>query len=178
MDAAQRDIRYLTELQNIETILKEMGHTTKLLRKSPQIPHHALLTRVPMPEGKDPIEMALTFYPVEPNTTQYSMLLQYFIEIPLAFEHEALEQYRQLLPDLNDKTVLGHFGITSIRATPHYRYVQTLPLDRPITKADVADTIILVSYTPALFSDLLTALATKNLDANAARNQLHKRYIS
>ena len=176
MDAAQRDARHLQELQNLETILKEMDFPVKVLQKSGPILQHALVTRVAMPSPHPSLEMALSFYPVDPNTIQHALLLQYYIQLPFNLDEATRDHYRLLLPDINGKTVLGHFGLDIDSGKPHYRYVQALPLDRPITKAAVVDVIVLVGYTPALFSDLLDALANKKVDVATARKQLAMRY--
>ena len=176
MDAATLDARHLQELQNLETVLKAMDFPAKLLQKAGPIPQHALVTRVAMPTPHPSLEMALTFYPVDPNTIQHTLLLQYYIQLPFDLDKNTRDHYRLLLPDINGKTVLGHFGLDIDSGKPHYRYVQALPIDRPITKAAVVDVIVLVGYTPALFADVLSALANKKVDVATARKQLELRY--
>ena len=169
MDYVEREARHLTELQNLELILNSMGFQSQLLQKSDPMPTHALVTRIPMPEGQEPVEMALTFYPVEPDTVEDTLLLQYYIQLPYNFDDEALESYRRLVPDMNGKAVVGHFGLDVASRKAHYRYVQAIPADRPITKALVADVVILVAYTPPLFADLLHAVETNSLDEHMVR---------
>ena len=175
MDTQERNARHLAELRNLEAIFKELDFHTQFVAKSSQVPNHALITRVVGREGQKPLEMVLTFYPVEPNTVEHALLLQYYIELPYTLDDESLDHFYQLLPALNSKSVLGHFGLDTDRRKLHYRYVQTLPMNRPITKTSVIDAIILVAYTPVHFSATLAALVNKVIDLHTAHTQLNAR---
>lgn len=175
MTTAQGQTWHLAQLRILDSILQEMGYPTHLLERTAQIPQPVLLVKIAMLGERPPLEMALGFYPVDPQQVKHTLLLQYFMELPLRPDDEGLRRVVELLPDLNGKAVLGHFSVDSGRRSLIYRYVQTLPAGEPITQSAVADVMVLVGYTPALFIDLLEELAGGQLSVEQARTQLAAR---
>jgi hypothetical protein len=175
MTASVQEARHLVELGNLQTILHAMDYHTQLIEKSAQIPYATLLARVELPNQLPPVELGLTFYPVGENELAHSMLLQYFIELPFQMDAQALRQVKELLPDLNKRTVVGHFGISGERNAVHYRYVQALPVANPITREAVADVIILVVFTPALFWEILEGVVAQRISVAEASVQVAAR---
>jgi hypothetical protein len=176
MDLTHLEARHREELARLEGIFSSMGYKTHPLEKSATIPYHALLLFLPPPAGKQPVQLVLTFYPVAAEEVKQTLLLQYYLELPFKTDEAGLRRVAELLPDLNNKTVLGHFGITVVPGgrppTLHYRYVQSLPAAGPITQEAVADVILLVGYTPLLFLDTIETLAAGKISLAHARAQV------
>jgi hypothetical protein len=171
----QNEAVHLAHLRTLEALLAGQGYTTQLLEKSARIPYHILVTRLPQPGAQPPLELALSFYPVDAGEVKHSLLLQYYSELPLALDAAGLRLVRELLPALNGKTVLGHFGVVEGRHALNYRYVQALLADAPITYPAIADVLLLVGYTPALFLELLDSVARGRILPDEARAQLAAR---
>jgi hypothetical protein len=168
--------RHLVELGFLEEILIDMGYATQLVERSPQVPYHVLLVGLESDSGGQPLQMALTFYPVGEDEVENTMLLQYFIELPFEVDEGGLARLRELLPDINNKIVLGHLGITVGQNKLHYRYVQALPVDRLISHGAVSDVIVLVTYTPRLFEEMVQDLAGGTISVEQARARLDAQY--
>jgi hypothetical protein len=176
MNQSETDARHQVELGYLEHVLNELGFPTQLVEKSPQIPYHALIIGLDDDAQGRPRQLVTTFYPVGEETVEHALLLQYFTELPFAIKGSAMSDLIALLPYLNNKVVLGHFGVTEGKHTLHYRYVQTLPRDQSITREAVIDAVRLVSYTPALFEDVLEALVTGDLTVAQAHAQIDAIY--
>ena len=176
MDQSEIDARHQVELGYLENVLNRLGFLTQLVEKSPQIPYHALMIGLDEDSQGRSRQLVMTFYPVGEETVEHVLLLQYFTELPFAIRESAVPGLNALLPYLNNKVVLGHFGVTEGKHTIHYRYVQTLPRDKSITREAVIDAVRLVSYTPALFEDVLEALTAGELSVEQARAQIDAIY--
>ncbi len=176
MNQAEIDARHQVELGYLEHVLNELGFPTQLVEKSLQIPYHALIVGLDDDAQGRPRQLVTTFYPVGEETVEYVLLLQYFIELSFVIAESALSDVAALLPHLNNKVVLGHFGITEGQRTVHYRYVQTLPSERSITREAVVDAVRLVSYTPALFEEVLESLASGEISVAQALEQMDAIY--
>jgi hypothetical protein len=176
MDLEQIHARHLVELGHLEEIFTDMGYGARLVERSRDVPYHTLLVDLVTDAWGRPQQMALTFYPVGEDEVKHTLLLQYFIELPFQVNSKELAQMREVLLDINSKVVLGHFGITPGQNKLHYRYVQTLPLDRIITGEAVADVILLVNYTPILFAEILEEFAEKRISLEQAKAKVAARY--
>jgi hypothetical protein len=172
MESQQAGAPWAALLQTLGEILMALGYPAHLVAQSSRIPHPVLLTRLPLPDGRAALEMALSFYPVDRNQIKHTHLLHYYCELPLKTDAAGVEHVTLLLPDLNAKTVLGHFSVTPGRPVVTYRYVQALPAACPLTQSSVADVVLLVGYTPALFIDLLERVGDGRCTVHAARAQL------
>ena len=172
MNPTQSADWHLAQLRVLDFVLQALGHSTRLLEPSLRVPHPVLMLSLPQPGERPPLEWALSFYPVSADEVKHSLLLQYYTELPLTLDDDGLGRLRELLPALNNKTVLGHFGVTPGRNAVTYRYVQALPIAPPITQSDVADVILLAGYAPALFMELLEAVAAGRLSVADAMAQL------
>jgi hypothetical protein len=176
MNQSEIDAQHQVELGYLEHILNDLGFPTQLVEKSPQIPYHALIIGVDDDVEGRQRQLIATFYPLDEETVEHVLLLQYFTELPFAVKESAMPSLIALLPYLNNKVVLGHFGVTEGKQTIHYRYVQTLPKDKSVTRESVIDAVRLVSYTPLLFEEVLEALASGELSLAQARAQIDAIY--
>lgn len=165
--------RHLIELGFLEAIVNDLGLPTQLLERSAEVPFATLLVNLdPEAPAANPLQLAVTFYPLADDQLDETLLLQYFIALPVTFSGDGLDRVRAWLPELNNKTALGHFGLTDDHQQLHYRYVQALPLTTGLTRAAVADVLLLVAYTPTLFAVPLAGLAAATLTLAEARAQV------
>jgi hypothetical protein len=162
------------ELGFLEEILDELGYSTQLVEKSAGLPYHTLLVALEPDAQERPRQLALNYYPVDEDQVEYSLLLQYYIALPITFDEAGLGRVRAWLPEINNQMVLGHFGITDEQKQVHYRYVQALPRDEVVTTEAVADVLTLVTYSPVLFASALEDLAAGKLTIEQARKQVKK----
>lgn len=176
MNQEQIHARHLVELGNLEAIVTEMGYTAQLVEKSRQLPYHTLLVGLEPDAKGRPMQMALTFYPLGEDELENTLLLQYFIELPFDVDEKGLARAIELLPYINNKVVVGHFGVTDGQDKLHYRYVQALPLDKIITAEAVTDVIVLANYTPVLFGDVLEELAEGKISIEQAKAKVDAKY--
>jgi hypothetical protein len=121
------------------------------------------------------MHMALTYYPIGEEEAENTLFLQYFVELPFEVSGEGLSRVAALLPEINNRLVLGHLGISAGKGRAHYRYVQALPLDRIVSREAVADVLVLVTYTPQLFGELLERVAMGSISLGQARLELATR---
>ncbi len=171
MNENKMEIRHLAELGFLQRVLDEMGFPTQLLQKSAEMPYPALLVGLePDAEGQ-PAQMACNFYPVD-EELENTLLLQYFIQLPMELDDEGLARMRELLPDLNNRTVVGHFGLTADQNKVHYRYTQALPSDDIIDRDKVADVIMLVTSTPGFLGELLARVVKGQTSVADARQEI------
>jgi hypothetical protein len=101
--------------------------------------------------------------------------LQYYIELPFEVDAEGQERVLPLLPYVNQRLVIGHFGITDGEQHLHYRYVQALPSLDMITEDKVKDVIAIVEYSPVLFEEILEQTATGAVSLDEARRMVEQR---
>jgi len=164
--------RHLVELGFLEEVLNELGYTTQLVEKSGQVPYHTLLVALEPDEQARPRQLALNFYPVGEDLAPHSLLLQYYLLLPIRPKGAGAQRVRDWLPEVNSQVVLGHFGLGETAGQLHFRYVQALPRDEVITSEAVADVLTLVTYSPLLFLPALEGLADGSLTLAEARAQL------
>ncbi len=176
MNEGQIHARHLAELGHLEAIVTGMGYPAQLLERSPQLAFHTLLVGLEPDARRRPKQMALTFYPVGEETVENTLFLQYFVDLPFDVSHEGTARVSELLPDINNKLVVGHFGVTAGQNRLHYRYIQALPADRIIAREAVEDVIVMVSYTPLLFEEILEELAEGQVSLAQARIRLEAGY--
>jgi hypothetical protein len=176
MNQEQIHARHLVELGQLEAIFTEMGYAAQLVERSPQIAYHTLLVGLEPDATGRPMQMALTFYPLGEDDLENTLLLQYFIELPFELDEKGLARAIDLLPHINNKAVVGHFGVTDGQNKLHYRYVQALPLDKIVTQEAVVDVIVLAEYTPVLFGDVLEEIAEGKISLEQARAKVDEKY--
>ncbi len=165
--------RHLIELSFLENIVNDLGLTTQLLERSDSVPLHTLLINLdPEAPATNPLQLAVTFYPVADDQLENTLLLQYYLPLPAQFAADGLDRVRAWLPELNNKTALGHFGLTDDAHQLHFRYVQALPVTTGLSREAVADVLLLVTYTPTLFAGPLAGLAAATLTLEEARAQV------
>jgi hypothetical protein len=168
--------RQLVELGHLKAIVTGMGYPAQLVEKSRELAYHTLLVGLePDAKGRS-TQMALTFYPMGEKDVENTLLLQYFVDLPFDVDKAGLARVREVLPDINNKVVVGHFGITAGQDRLHYRYVQALRADDIVTAEAVADVIIMASYTPHVFEGVLEELAQGEISVEQARARVEAGY--
>jgi hypothetical protein len=172
MSQEEMHARHLVELGFVEAIVHDLGLKAQLMERSEQVPYHTLLVDLEPDAQERPRQMALSFYPVSADQVEHSLLLQYYIVLPVTLEGDGLARVRAWLPEINNKVVLGHFGITDDQHQLHYRYVQALPADELIEADTLQDVITLTGYTPLLFQNSLEDLAAGDITLEQARANL------
>lgn len=176
MTAEELHARHLAELGFLQDALGEAGLSSRIFQRSADVPYHTLLADLEADGKNRARQLALNFYPLEDEEFADTLFLQYFIGLPFALPKANLAAVSQLLPAINNKVVLGHFGVTDGDRQLHFRYVQALPSDEIISAEKVADVVTLVTYTPVLFQDVLEAAATGELSLAEARKRVEDIY--
>jgi len=162
--------RHLAQLGFLQDIVRDLGLSAQLVERSEQVPFHTLLVDLEPDAQERPRQMAVNFYPADPELVADTLLLQYFIVLPGTPDEAGAARVREWLPEVNNQVVVGHFSLSS--AAPwqmHFRYVQALPSDAVITAEAVSDVITLVSYTPLLYQNALEDLAAGDISVEQAR---------
>ncbi len=163
--------RHLVELGFLENLINQKGYSSELIEASKNVPYHTLLINLePDAQGR-PRQMTLTFYPLDAEQFPNTLFLQYFTELPVQIQPETLDEVTRLLIFLNNKLVVGNFGIAQGQNKLNHRYVQTLPSDEIINENIVFDAITLFNYTSILFGNLLESVATGKMSAVEAEHQ-------
>jgi hypothetical protein len=167
--------QHQAELSFLEDVLREMGYDrVHLYERSEELPYPTLAVGIdPDAAGREQ-SMALTFYPTE--ELESVMLLQYYIQLPFELEPAGLERVATLLPYINRRLVLGHFGIAEEERAVHYRYVQALQSDELITREQVVDVVKLVTFSPHLFGEIVEKVGTGAMSLEEARAAVGARY--
>ncbi len=175
MSEAEIHARHLAELGFLEDIVRDMGLSAQLVERSDQVPYHTLLVELEPDAQERPRQMAVNFYPADPELVADTLLLQYFIVLPVALDEAGAARVREWLPEINNQVVVGHFSLsTSTSEAPqlHFRYVQALLSDEVVSAKAVSDVITLVSYTPLLYQNALEDLAAGTITLEQARASL------
>ncbi len=168
---AQIYARHLVELGFLENLVNQMGYSTELIEASKDVPYHTLLINLDSDQQDRPRQMTLTFYPIDAEQFENTLLLQYFLELPFSVQPRAIDEMNKLLIYLNNKAVVGHFGITQGQNKLHHRYVQTLSSEDVVNEGIAADTIVLFNYTSILFGNILESVASGKMSAAEAQQQ-------
>ncbi len=171
--------RHLVELGFLQSILRDRGLPAELIERSDVVPYHTLLVDLEPDADDRPWQMAVNFYPADPELVQATLLLQYFIVLPVLLDEAGAARVRAWLPEVNNQVVVGHFSL-SVAEPPqlHFRYVQALPAEAVISAAAVSDVLTLVAYTPVLFAGALAGLGAGTLTLAQARAQVMARPAS
>jgi len=165
--------RHLAELGFLEDIVRDMGLNAQLMERSQQVPYHTLMVDLEPDAEERPRQMAVNFYPADPELVPDTLLLQYFIILPMKINEAGAARLREWLPEVNNQVVLGHFSLSAGQPQQlHFRYVQALPSDQVLSAEAVTDVITLVGYTPLLYQNALEALADGDMTVEQARANL------
>jgi hypothetical protein len=168
--------RHLAELGFLQDALEELGLSCSLVERSREVPLSTLMVNIEGGTAERPRQLALSFYPTEPGQFENTLLLQYFLPLPTTFDPEGADRIRQVLPEINNRLVLGHFSITSGEPQLHYRYVQPLPADEMVNSDVIKDVLVILTFTPILFADLLEATASGRLTVAEAQERINTIY--
>jgi hypothetical protein len=165
--------RHLAELGFLLDIVRNQGLNAVLVERSEQVPYHTLLVDLEPDAEERPRQMAVNFYPADPELVPDTLLLQYFIVLPVQIDEAGAARLRQWLPEVNNQVVLGHFSLSTVAPLQmHFRYVQALPAASVVTAEAVSDVITLVSYTPLLYQNTFEDLAAGDTTLEQARANL------
>ena len=177
MTNEQMHARHLVELGFLQDVVGELELSSRIIERSPQVAYHTLLVEIEADSKRRSRQLAMNFYPLEDEEFSDTLFLQYFIGLPFEVKQSALPTVAQILPDVNNKVVLGHFGLTAGARQLHFRYVQPLPSDEVMSAEKVASVLLLVRYTPILFGDLLEEVASGAVTLDAARARVESTYM-
>ena len=173
MNQDQIHARHLVELGFLQNIVRDLGLTAELVERSEQVPYHTLLVGLEPDAEERPRQMAVNFYPADPELVPDTLLLQYFIVLPVTMNEAGAARLREWLPEVNNQVVVGHFSLSASQPLQlHFRYVQALPSANVIRAEAVADVITLVSYTPLLYQNAWEDLAAGDITVEQARANL------
>ena len=170
--------RHLVELGFLQDAVRELGMRSTLIERSNDVAYHTLLVSLAADAKGRERQLALNYYPLEDEEFEDTLFLQYFIGLSTEVKQATLPAIREFLPAINNKVVIGHFGITEGTTQLHFRYVQALPSEEVIDKDKVANVLTLASYTPVLFDDVLEDLASGTLTVAEANKRLDTIYAS
>jgi hypothetical protein len=146
-------------LGTLEKILSALGYEgTQLLERSEALPLPSVLVPLAVDAKGRARFMTLMIYPAA--ELEHTVLLQYFAELPFAVADPNLTAVYLLLPSLNHRVVVGHFGLAGSGEKPYFRYVQALRADEPVTQEHVADVLTLFTATADMFQDILEDVAS------------------
>jgi hypothetical protein len=174
MSDEMMNAQHTAELGFLEDIFVALGYdSVQLFERSAEVSLPTLAVALePDAKGRGK-NLALAFYPVaEFEDTNF---LQYYIELPFEVDQEGQGRVLPLLPYINQRLVIGHFGITDGEPHFHYRYVQALPSLDMITEDEVKDVIAIVEYSPVLFEEILEQTAAGALSIEQARRMVEQR---
>jgi hypothetical protein len=163
--------QHTAELGFLEDIFVALGYeSVHLFERSNEVSLPTLAVGLePDARGRGKT-LAMAFDPVpEFDDTNF---LQYYIELPFEVDAAGQERVALLLPYINQRLVLGHFGITDGEQSLHFRYVQALPSLDVITEDKVKDVIAIVEYSPLLFEEILEQTAAGVLSLEQARRMV------
>jgi hypothetical protein len=152
--------RNLVELGYLEAIVQDMGYAANLIEASDTVVYHTLLVQLEPDWKQRQRELACTFYPLAEEEAPNILLLQYFLEMPFEIAAGAETKVNALLMEINNKSVLGHFGITAGVNKVHHRYIQTFAESQLIDEEAVADVVMLFNYSSLMFGESIEATAT------------------
>ena len=170
MSLEELHARHLVELGHLQAILADKALTSVIAERSDELPYHTLLVELEPDADERPRQMAVNFYPADPELVADSLLLQYFLVLPVRFDAAGAARLREYLPEANNQVVVGHFSLTNAEPFQlHFRYVQTLPADSVLRAEAVTDVLTLVTYTPLLYQNVLEDLAAGDITVEQAR---------
>ncbi len=173
MSQDQIHARHLVELGFLQNIVRDQGLNAVLVERSEQVPYHTLLVDLEPDAEERPRQMAVNFYPADPELVPDTLLLQYFIVLPVKMDEAGATRLREWLPEVNNQVVVGHFSLSASGPLQmHFRYVQALPSASVVTAEAVNDVITLVSYTPLLYQNAFEDLAAGDISVEKARANL------
>lgn len=167
--------RHQVELGYLQEILNVMGYTAQLIERSPEVPYHTVLAQLDRDQKNRTRELACMFYPLTEEDTQNILLLQYFLELPFEVHREAYQDIYKLFVAVNNKSVLGHFGITADKPKIHHRYIQTLPASSLLPEEAVSEVIMLFNYTSLILGDIIEGVATQQQSIDKALQMISDR---
>lgn len=167
--------RQLAELGFLEAAVHQLGYRAELVENHQQTPYPTLLVNLEPEPGGTAGRVMLTFYPVPEEDAGPMKYLQYLAVLPGTAAPESLARAAELLPFLNNRLVVGHFGIGESPAGLHFRYVQTLPdLKLPGTE-DVSEVLRMVAGALGLFGGLLVEFARGGMSLEKAKAEVARR---
>ena len=173
MNLDELHARHLVELGFLQAIVRDLGLTAELVERSELVPYHTLLVALEPDADERPRQMAVNFYPADPELVPNTLLLQYFIVLPVKMNAAGAARLREWLPEVNNQVVVGHFSVSAAEPLQlHFRYVQALPSASIVQAEAVTDVITLVSYTPLLYQNALEDLADGDISVAQARANL------
>jgi hypothetical protein len=161
----------------IADVVAQLGYDRRIIERAADVPYDTLLVDVPPTTAAEaPYQLALTFYPVADDELADTLLLQYYIALPITPTPATRGAVLELASDINNQLVLGHVGLTAGVAQVHFRYVQALSADRAPAAADLSSVLLLVAYSLRLFDSAIRGVADGSLTLDEARKAIAAAY--
>ncbi len=167
MDDQVKQAQFLAELGFLEDVIRKLGYRTHLKEPGPDLPYPML--SVNLEPAKASGQVALTYYPVPEGDAGDLKYLQYYAIVPGTEGAAEFERAAGILPFLNARLVLGHFGISEAPPLLYFRYVQALPDTKLATSEDIADILVMIGAALDLFAGILVEYLQGKLDLGQAR---------
>lgn len=156
MTSSEKNQQDLETLQFIAQKLQEDDIETRLLPiESTQLPLNILSVPTQHEQTGEMYHLMLSFYPIEEDQIEGNRYLQIFMQFETAIKEEAVPQLLMLLPEVNQKTPIGHFGYQYDEGKAYYRYVLMVGKHEPDLYTKIAE---LQGYLPFIFSLLTPSL--------------------
>jgi hypothetical protein len=184
MDEATLHAAQRRDLGSLRDAVTQLGYDARIIERSADMPYHTLVVDLPpIDDGEAPYQLGLTFYPIADEEFAGTRFLQYFISLPATPTAATRAGLLELAADINNRLVVGSVGLTQGNPAQggglgqaHFRYVQALRSDEPITAERVGDVLVLVAYSIRLFDAALAGVADGSLTVDAARAQIVAAY--
>lgn len=162
----------LQKLQQLQHLARQLEYEADMLKKSPpDRPFDILSIRIDEDKVEEGRQLELVYYP-ENADLEGSDFLQFYCHYPFVYNDEGLQKIKQLLPDVNNRMSLGHFGISFNEKKVQFKYVLALPLKTEVKPLFFKDVLEICIYTPPLFHDIIHQAGTAQISIEAAIRQL------
>lgn len=149
------EIEFLNKIKNL---LKEMDIYAKFLAAgAPGLTNDSLMVDIPTEEKQVSRQMYISFFPDEADF-EGSRLVQFYTQIPIKITKENRQSLLWFLPLINNRSAIGHFGLTNEMDLLQFRYVYTLQKGLDPKWGHLKDILDLVIYTPDLFFELFKGI--------------------
>jgi hypothetical protein len=168
----ETDIDTDDNARHLREAVLALGHQAELRRPAEGL---AITTVRVRPAGAPPGgvgELTLTYYPLSSDEFPDSHFLQYLAVLRQGLDAAAMERLAAVLPELNNRLVVGHFGLSRGAGQLHLRHVQRLPAGEKVSADMLGDVLTLFAFTPALFAALLDEVSAGRIEPATARRQL------
>jgi len=114
-------------LQRLKSTLETIGYTAAVLEQAGGGPLDILSVALEADSQNREQQLTLAVYPLSEDL-EGSTFIQFFTQYPFELSANCLTSIERILPTINNKLALGHFGISPCQTELHFKYVLALPL--------------------------------------------------